>query len=166
MNWWKVPVKNFELCWKCLYRRKIFLKVAVNIMDLQLTPPPPQDVFLRFTLKCDSTMRIILMLAKKEKFYFFSSQQWGKLYQCWQRKKNQELYQCWLKMISTRIVPVLAGLPLFSAPASDALLLQSCEILKKKSYSVLSLFIQQSPKKDSFSTCIFLKITSSSKNIV
>ena len=31
-----------------------------------------------------------------------------------------------------RIVPVLAELPLFSTPASDAPLLQSCEILKKK----------------------------------
>ena len=71
------------------------------------------------------------------------------LYQFWQRKK---------KLISTRIVPVLAGLPLFSAPASDALLLQSCEILKKKSYSVLSLFIQHSPKKDSFSPCILILI--------
>ena len=58
-------------------------------------------------------------------------------------------------MISTRIVPVLAGLPLFSAPASDALLLQSCEILKRKSYSVLSLFIQQFTDKRERKTYIF-----------
>ena len=70
------------------------LKMSVNIMDWQLTPPPPQDVFLRFTLKCDSTMRIILMLAKKEKLYFLIS-------------TMRQIVPVLVKKEKSRIVPVL-----------------------------------------------------------